>query len=613
MNVRVITFALSVFALACSIGQGSARCNELKVAVKQDGHPQIIYTDIQSGPTTGGENDRGIYLSIFGQGFGRASDLGVTTKVYIGSHEVYSYRYLGPSHGRPDIQEITVQVGSLGNASPGLPLPIEVRAGSEASNTNVTFTPNPGNIYFVDNVTGNDASGVPGDIAHPYRFVQTPTLTSGGVWPHIGPGDFIVMRGHGLPWTDIGYQGYFLRFANTPGSAPTGNASSGPVTLMGYPAEDVFIDETYSISHQGAIAGVNGGVLHNCGIGKNRICGEWVTIADLRIEGGGHDGPVNLEIAGDHWRVINNILTARTGSASARAGGVTGDGTDVVILGNEIADVDSPDKGLQNHGIYIDGLGSYRVEYNFIHNIPGGSGIQIYSDETPNGDYRVNDVVLSHNWISDVAKYCINLADHSGSGFKVFANVSSSCGMAGIRINSSELHDARIFNNTFFEGNTRRDSHYGVITIDSSLQANAITFINNIFVPASSTPYMGGDEPILNQSRSAVFSDNLYFGGLGNPVFDSHPILQDPLFVDAHRGDFHLQPGSGAILSGSSAVNGVVNSGYDLGVFLTEKQHDVGAYSFNLNIESPMNVCSGRVARDCKQRKQDGIRNSQYR
>ena len=69
--------------------------------------PRVFYTDIDSGPNTGGENDNGAYLSIFGKGFG--ADLG-QIKVYVGDGEVARYMYLGPSLGRPDVQQLSVQL-----------------------------------------------------------------------------------------------------------------------------------------------------------------------------------------------------------------------------------------------------------------------------------------------------------------------------------------------------------------------------------------------------------------------------------------------------------------------------------------------------------------------
>src|SRR5437667_260706 len=82
------------------------------------GAPLVLYTDLISGPNSGGENNKGAYLSIFGKNFG-SSGLGTTVKVSIGGVEDDNYRYLGPSKVRTDIQQTTVQVGALGNPPPG--------------------------------------------------------------------------------------------------------------------------------------------------------------------------------------------------------------------------------------------------------------------------------------------------------------------------------------------------------------------------------------------------------------------------------------------------------------------------------------------------------------
>lgn len=129
---------------ACGSGDASAPTGgeppPAPPPVTTAGSPQIYYTDIVSGPTTGGENNKGIYLSIFGKDFG-SSGLGSTVKVYIGGIEVDNYRFLGTSKGRSDIQQITVQIGALGSPTPGVALPIKVIVGSSASNTDLTFTP----------------------------------------------------------------------------------------------------------------------------------------------------------------------------------------------------------------------------------------------------------------------------------------------------------------------------------------------------------------------------------------------------------------------------------------------------------------------------------------
>jgi len=137
------------------------------------GTPVVLYTDILSGPNSGGENNNGAYLSIFGKNFGSPSGLGTVSKVFIGGTEVANYRYLGPSKGRPDIQQLTVQIGALGNPALGIALPVEVQVGRLKSTwfTPQTFMVNPGRILFVS-LTGDDATAAAGDIRHPWRHVQ---------------------------------------------------------------------------------------------------------------------------------------------------------------------------------------------------------------------------------------------------------------------------------------------------------------------------------------------------------------------------------------------------------------------------------------------------------
>jgi hypothetical protein len=135
------------------------------------GAPYVLYTDILSGPTSGGENDKGVYLSIFGKNFGSAG-LGSTVRVYINDAEVDNYRRLAVSRGRPDVQQITVQVGAIGHPAPGTALPIKVVVGGVASNTDHTFTAQPGDILFVS-TQGNDSTARKNDIANPWRHVQT--------------------------------------------------------------------------------------------------------------------------------------------------------------------------------------------------------------------------------------------------------------------------------------------------------------------------------------------------------------------------------------------------------------------------------------------------------
>ncbi|CAN5159068.1 hypothetical protein BH11PSE11_BH11PSE11_36570 [soil metagenome] len=522
--------------------------------------PVLVYTDIVSGPNTGGENNKGIYLSLFGKNFGNGPT-GQNVKVLIGGVEVDNYRSLGASRGRKDIQQLTVQIGAIGKPKPGVPLPIKVVVNNLESNDDLTFTVNPGRILFVDNLKGNDLTAVVGDIAQPFRHVQTERLSE-GAWGAVEPGDFIVLRGSGVPWTDRGFQDYFLRVRDKSGTAPTGLPGSGPISVMGYPGEEVFIDQSYdpasaSSRSKGGISAVNGQSFPGLG--------QWITISNLRIEAGGPNGAINIQIKSSQWRIVNNELSAASAvhNPAAKAGGIAGNGFAQVWLGNRIHDVFCGPAGtgpLQNHGIYIDGDGEYEIAYNLIENIPGGSGFQTYVDGS-NGSSTTNKISFHHNMIRGTGKHGINLADGTRDGIRIYNNIVLDTQVAGLRFNTIHLRLARIYNNTFYNTNLSGNQKYGAIMNDWSLPKDALDMQNNIFVPSSGSRYAAGS--VGFDSKFGTIYRNFWFGGKGETSFDSYPQTGPLNFVVDGR-DFHLGSGSWAIDAGSPAVSRLVINDYDI-------------------------------------------------
>lgn len=174
-----------------------------------------MYTDIVAGPNHGGENNSGASPSLFGRHFGE-SGAGTRVKVFINNVEVNNYRYLGSANTILGLQQITVQVGRLGNPVKGLNSPIKVVVDGMSSNSNHYFMVNPGTVYFVS-LKGSDFRG-DGSFANPYRTLQTANIklnrsrgcqlgeasqsvAMAGVWGAVKPGDMIIMRG-GI-WTDV--------------------------------------------------------------------------------------------------------------------------------------------------------------------------------------------------------------------------------------------------------------------------------------------------------------------------------------------------------------------------------------------------------------------------
>ena len=515
--------------------------------------PLILYTDLASGPNHGGEHNDGTYLSIFGKRFGTGG-LGSRVKVLIGEAAVAGYRYLGPSKGRPDIEEITVQIGSLGNPALGVPLPVEVVVDGLASNTNHTFTVTRGRILFVDNVHGNDNTARVGDIKRPFRHVQTPDLSE-GAWGSAEPGDIIVMRGTRVPWTDVGFEHYFMRYRDKSGTPPGSGRHSGPIAIIGYPGEDVFIHGTLAAGiTAGCISAINGQTYPGIG--------QWAVIADLRIDCEGYDGPISQEIYGDHWRVINNDLSASTAPTAGphvpRMAGITGNGCDAVWLGNHIHDIQGSVG--EAHGIYIDGDGSYDIAYNLIEHIRSGNGFQTFANGD-NGSSSISYVRFHHNLIRDVAKHGINIADSSRDHFLIYDNIISDTACSGIRFNTLDLRDAFILNNTFYDTDTSRKSDCAALANDWRLRPDALTLENNIFVAVAGTAYAGGE--VNFPQFPGIAADNVFYGGTP-PTLGELALTARPAFIDPSAGDFRLRspgPGSGAA---PGNIAPVIQTDYDL-------------------------------------------------
>lgn len=531
--------------------------------------PQVLYTDLASGPNSGGENNKGAYLSIFGLNFGVAGDLGTNTKVYINNIEVDNYRYLGASNGRTDIQQITVQVGALGNPTPGVPLAVKVVAGGIASNTDMKFIVNPGRILFVDNVTGNDTTGVPNDILHPWRYVQTPS--NGGAYGAVQPGDIIVMRGKGVAWTDLGNNNSFLRFSTKGGSQPTGALGSGPITVTSYPAETVRIVNTANYG----ISGVN----RSSGLPYSNYS-TWITISGLSIQGDGGAGPIALQVYADYWRIVNNELKAPN-ATTAKAGGVNGNGGYVSILGNNIHDIAGNQQ--ENHGVYIDGgsdipAGTVEIAFNRIYNITGGNCIQQYNNGT-NGDfYPTNNILIHHNVVHDTTKHGINIADGSGTGYQIYNNIVYNTQYAGVRFNTTDLVGCKIYNNSFYNTDTAVSPNYGSLTNDWNLGSNAVDIRNNIFWPHAGTKYNGGSNGM--SAGMGTVSNNLWYGGSDStPTFDTAPRAGNPQFVSPGT-DFHVGAASPAVDMGSNGVSSVVSNDYAMTARPQGVGFDIGAYEF---------------------------------
>ncbi len=106
------------------------------------GGPAIFFSDVEAGPTSGGPDDLGVPIAIFGKGFGAQRG---TSTVTIGGLEVAKYLSWGQNKASNSMLDmIVVQPGSKVSSGP-----MVVKVNGKTSNSDLSFSPTGGKVYFV--------------------------------------------------------------------------------------------------------------------------------------------------------------------------------------------------------------------------------------------------------------------------------------------------------------------------------------------------------------------------------------------------------------------------------------------------------------------------------
>src|SRR6266481_2975264 len=115
--------------------------------------PRIFFSDLESGPNSGGQNNNGVWVTIWGKGFGVTQGASTVT---VGGGAVASYPLW--SDGK-----IIFQLGS--NAKTGS---ITVNVSGVGTSNGLPFIVRAGNIFFVS-TAGND--GNTGSFVSPWNTI----------------------------------------------------------------------------------------------------------------------------------------------------------------------------------------------------------------------------------------------------------------------------------------------------------------------------------------------------------------------------------------------------------------------------------------------------------
>ena len=520
--------------------------------------PRLFFTDLESGPNTGGQDNLGAFVTIYGEGFGASRG---NSTVTIGGKAVAKYVVWGQDNAPARKMDlIVVQLGP--NVTSGN---IVVTVNGKASNS-LAFTVRSGNIYFVA-TSGSDAN--PGSFAQPWRTIVKAKNT-------IAPGDIAYVLNGVTEAVEENFSAVL--------SIETSGANGLPKALVAYPGATVTIGST--VLEFGVRVPNNPETMAN----------DWV-IAKLVLRG----QTQALDIGGTgsrRWRIVGNDISCPIGDgqtgcfAAALA-------SKIAFLGNEVHGISTqgsqPSK--QYHAVYFTtDTNHVEVGWNHIHDNNTCRAVQFHS--SPLNDttgYNQYDLNVHDNLIHGDVCDGINFAtvDPSKGPARAFNNIIYDVGrgpappdgdanytciyVAGSTNTGADgKGNVEIFNNTLFDCGARRKlpnptNDEGAFGRGPGSPGLIMNLRSNIIY------LVAGEHYISPSSATAPIqgSHNLWFGAGAPPAFLTGNVTAGPQFIDIAARDFRPKSGSPAIDAGVSAN---VGSDY-LGVLRPQgRAYDIGAY-----------------------------------
>lgn len=504
--------------------------------------PALFFTDITSGPNTGGQDNLGAFVTIYGEGFGAVRG---NSTVTIGGIEVARYVTWGQDNAvARKLDQIVVQPGpSVASGS------IIVTVGGAPSNA-LPFTVRSGQIYFVIPGATNAADTNPGTYAEPFLSIYRPreVMLAGDI-VYIKGGTFSTMDPYDPSWDTI-----LMLDAET---AADGTVDR-PIAYVGYPGSSPVL----------ANPAARRGIL----LDTSEQPRNYYVLANLTFT----QSRSPLPVTGVGNRVVGNYLYDGAFDDSGTIG-VNGNSSQIKILGNLLRNNGTPDVKF-HHGVYIGGFGlnqDIEVGWNQIQDQNGGRAIQLFGHVT--GD-RMDNIRIHDNLVSGAELNNILLGGSDGDTevlglVYVYNNVIAGAGDPGLRVDDPQ-GTVFIRNNVFYNNGSPGINGKGQVYIQRA-GTGLITLHNNIIYAETGQDYFlfeaGADSSAFNASH------NLVYNAGPCPAWGTSCVNASPLFASLALMDFRLQGGSPAIDAG---INTGVSRDY-AGVSRPQGiAYDIGAHEY---------------------------------
>jgi len=564
-------------------------------AAAQTTAPALFFSDLDSGPNTGGDNNAGVYVTIYGQRFGATQG---GSYVAIGGGQADSYQFWSDN-------KITFQLGA--SAQTGN---IIVTSGGGASNA-IPFTVRAGNIYFVS-PDGNDSdSGLSG----------SPWLTLPNAVQTISAGDTIYAMNGVTQNVDDG-QGWDAALTLR---AEWCGTSGYNRALLAYPNASVTIGNSSGQSPSSGLRSTD----FSAGDGA---CGGYWTFGELIFRG---VGPASVAGPSQQWRFVGNDISCPNAEGSnSDACFETSLASYVEFLGNNVHDAGTADAAATFNGVYFStDSNDIDMGWNTVANVQGCRGVQIHSSPLgsgyPNSGFNQYDLQVHDNVIHDTQcdGLIINTVDPSKGGVSVYNNVIYNAGQgpnnpeqsgdwACIFVPGYTENGAAgsgtvdIYNNTMYGCGTFADPPFGdanAAVIEGGYNANLyVNITNNIMYQTSGEPYLVVWNPVSGEPCAdsdncpwVEGTNNLFFG-VGVETTDTinvtNSINADPQLLNPSADELQLSSSSPARSAGVNTglaedIVGVSRGGaegYDLGAY----QFDSGQAAIPPNLSAITDAAS---------------------
>lgn len=552
-------------------GTGGSGTGGVGGVVGSIGGPQLLFTDLASGPASGNSDtskgNGGAIVTVWGRGLGSSQGTSLLT---VGGVEapIYEWRNAdGPAadmyskHGMQSISFLVPSTVATGAAS------IEVTVDGTVTNSLPFTVRSDGNIYFVE-TNGND--GNDGSFSSPFQSI-------GAAVDAIENGDIIYV-GDGVTATET------HQFHGCVNFSLSGTAEL-PRALVAYPGATVNVGGNSATCDQ---------PFGNFSGDENKPAYHW-TVSKMRALGGGDTAlPGNTG-----FRLVGNYVSMNNPIDNCQSGAISAEGNDVAILGNQITGTakDNPNVSKLCHTMYLSGRramdesdcggrcpteSNREVGWNLLNDNLDNRGINIYSEQeyaafiekhVVHDNYIINhrgDGILIGYYVTGENWFYNNVIVNTGLGPEWGGEIS---GHYAMQINggheSNQPTTLHVVNNTVYGGGFPENSDSALFHWEPFGEAT-LDFQNNVIV-SNDVPYFTDYSADVSNGAGA----NLWVGQSSAPSWNTGAITGDPLFVNAVGGDFHLQNASPAIDAGGAHQMAVdfdgllrpQGAGFDLGAF----------------------------------------------